>query len=322
MEWNFSTSSSLSAQTKRLDLSTIPATLVDKGSKGTGIFLMIFAIFWGGIPTAALISVIKTGKLRPDMFGLLIFTVIGTALFICGLYLLFSSTTTTIDGERVSVTKKSISGTKQWSEPLSAYEGVLSRSEYHPATKNSPAYTLHIIELQHNDPNKIVRLYQSRANTDFHAIWEDYCRKLNMPALETDGSKLIKRDVDDLDKSVKELVKEGKLQVEFDPSKPPPSGLSLKIDGNVLELTVVKKKSSPVGAVIALLVPAVFMYMGFFMKNCPIFFGVIGVIVLLVVLTAFIWSFIAKDQIRISKDEIHIRQSLAMGTYRRQSDQI
>jgi hypothetical protein len=313
MQWNFSSASRSDSRTKYFDLSRIPATQVDKGSKGVGVFLMIFAAFWGGIPTIAMISAIRAGKLHPEMLFMLIFTVIGIVLFITGVHLLFSSATSTIDGERISVTKKSLFGTTQWSEFISAYEGVQSRSEYHSGGKNSPSYTLYIVELVHKDPKKTVLLYQSDSNEVFRVIWEDYCRKLSLPAIETDGSKVIKRNVDDLDKSVRELVKEGKVKVEFDPSKPPPRDLSLKVDGDVLELTIVKRKSSPVGAVIALLIPGVFMYIGFFVKNCPVMFGIIGAIFFTVFLAAFVWSLVAKDQIRIGKDEIHIRQLTPWG---------
>jgi hypothetical protein len=313
MEWNFSSVSSAAARTKSFDLSSIPATQVDKGSGCGGVVLLIFAVLWGGVPTAALISAMAAGKLRPDVVLILFFSVSGAGMFIGGVHLLFSSTTTTIDGERVSVTKKSLFGMRQWSELISAYEGVQSRSEYHSGGKNSPSYTLYIVELLHKDPKKTVRLYQSSDDEVFRTIWEDYCRKLNMPAIETDGSKMIKRDAEDLDKSVRELVKEGKVRLEFDPSKPPPHGLSLKVDGDALELTVVKKKSSPVRAVIAVLIPGAFMYIGFFVENCPVFIGTVGAAFFLAFLAAFIWSLIVKDQIRISKDEILISQLTPWG---------
>lgn len=127
------------------------------------------------------------------------------------------------------------------------------------------------------------------------------------PAIETDGSKVIKRNVEDLDKSVRELVKEGKVQVEFDPSKPPPPGLSLKVDGDVLELTVVKK--SYIAGFILFPLAGVLMYLGFFVNSCPLFLGIVGAIFFVI----FLWYFIVKDQIRISKDEIHIRQLTPWG---------
>jgi hypothetical protein len=301
------------ACTRQLDLSALPATHVAKGSKGLGIFMMIFALFWGGLPTIVLIISIASGKFEPGMLLVLFFTLIGAALFVGGLNVVVGSTITIIDRTRVSVTKKSLFGTKQWSEQLSVFDGVLSRSEYHQGGKNQPSYTLYIVELRHADPKKAVKLYESRSDEDFRAIWEDYCRKLNLQALETDGGTLVKRDVEDLDKSVKELVREGKVKVKFDPSKAPPAELSLRVDGDVLELTVVKKKSSPVGYAIALIIPGVFAYIGFFVKGCPILFGIVGAVLFAVVAWGIVWSLIAKDQIRIGKDEIRTRQLTPWG---------
>ena len=306
-------SPSASAFTRRLDVSALPATRVDKGSKGTGIFMMIFALVWGGVPTLMLIASIASGEFDPAMLFTLIFSVIGAGLFAGGLHLLFSSTTTLIDRNRVTVTKKSLLGTKQWSEPLSAFEGILSRSEYHSGGKNRPSYTLYIVELRHADPKKAVRLYESRSDLDFHPIWEDYCRQLALPAVETDGDRLVKRDVADLDKSVRELVREGKVKVDFDPAKPPPAELSLRVDGDVLELTVVRKKSSPVGFAIALLIPCVFIYIGFFIKDCPIVFGIFGAIFLAIFAAVGVLSLLAREQISIGKDEIRSRQVMPWG---------
>ena len=300
-------------QTTRIDLSSLPVTQVDKGSKGTGVFLMLFALFWGGLPTFMLITALASGKFQAGLLFLLIFTIVGAGLFIGGLSLLFSSTITRFDHDRVTVTKQSLFGTKQWTELLSSFEGILSRSEYHSGGKNSPSYTLYIVELRHADAKKTVTLYSSRMDPNIRVMGEDYCRKLKLPAVEIDGTKYIKRDVNDLDKSVKELVSEGKVHVEFDPSKPPPGDLALRVDGDILELTVVKKKASPFGFIIALIVPGIFMYIGFFVKLVPIMFGVFGLVFFLIVMAALVWGFIAKDQIRVGKDEVHVRQVLPWG---------
>lgn len=298
---------------KRMDLSSLPATHVDKGAKGLGIFLMIFALIWGGVPTAALIAAIASGKVDPGMYMVLIFTLIGVGMFVAGLGMLFSECTTVIDAHGVKVTKKSLFGTKHWSERISAYQGVLSRSEYHSGGKNSPSYTLYIVELRHAEPAKTVRLYESRSDDGFRGIWEDYCRQLSLPAVEVDGKSIVRRDVEDLDKTLKDLVKEGKVKVDFDPSKPPPGELSLRVDAGVLELTVVKKKGSPFGYAIALLIPGIFVYIGFFMKGAPIAFGILGLVFLVLVAAGIVWSRIARDQIRIGRDEIRKRQLTPWG---------
>jgi hypothetical protein len=293
-------------KTDLFDIDNLPATKVHKGSKALGIILMAFASLWGGIPTVALIASIASGEMKPEMLFILIFTVAGTGLFLFGLSQFFRKKTTTIATDDVRVESHSLFGRKQWTERLSRYEGVLSRSEYHSGGKNSPSYTLYIVELHHTDPKKIIRLYASRSDDGFRRIWEDYCRKLDMNAVEKDGDELIRRNVEDLDKSVKELVSEGKLDIEFDPSKPPPKGLRLQVKEDILEITITRKGFSVIGMLIAFLIPAIFVYCGFFIHDCPILFGIVGLFFGIVILSALIWSLITRPQIRLSREQIHV----------------
>ncbi len=313
---NINVNLAMTGQTRQIDLTRLPVTQVDKGSRGAGIFLLVFACLWGGIPTAIfLLNVLSSGPMQAGLWGLLIFGVIGIGIFIGGLYLLTASTTTTLSLETVGVTKTSLFGTKQWIARLSEFTGIRHRSEYHSGGKNSPSYTLYIVELFHpNDATKAVRLYESRTDIGIRGIWENACRTLNLPAVEGEGSNLVIRAVEDLDKSVKDLVREGKLHVDFDPSKLPPAGLSLKVDGPFLELSLRKNKGSTLtGGGIGLTVSGVFVYVGFFVKGAPVFFGIIGVVILLIVLAATVWALITTEQIRVAKDELQVRRQTPWG---------
>lgn len=168
--------------------------------------------------------------------------------------------------------------------------------------------------MRHNDRKKTVRLYESRSDLGFRSVWEDYCRQLNLPALELDGARTIKRDAADLDKSVKELVKEGKLKVGFDPARPPPGELALRVDGTVLEFTVVRKKASSLaGMFIMLAFPAVLMGIGFLVKGVPAAVGVAGAVLFALFLLFSVWSMLTREQIRIAADEVQTRQLTPWG---------
>ena len=311
---NINVSLSKTSQTKQIDLSHLPVTQVDKGSRGAAIFLLIFACLWGGIPTFALIKAASSGTMQSGMWGLLIFSVIGTGVFIGGLYLMTCSSTTTLSLDHVAVTRKSLFGTKQWTARLSDFTGVRSRSEYHSGGKNNPSYTLYIVELLHPEPKKAVRLYESRMDLCIRGIWENACRVLNLPAVEGEGSNLVTRAVEDLDKSVKDLAREGKLHVDFDPTKPPPAGLTLKVDGKFLELSVKTRKGGTfAGGLIGILFSGVFVYIGFFIKSGPLLFGIVGSLIMLVIILSVIWSLITTEQIRVAKDEVHLRRQTPWG---------
>lgn len=309
---SFTLTTSTQASTKQVDLSSLPVTVVNKQPRGTGIFLVLFSLFWGGLPTMGLITSAYSGSFKPEMIFMLLFTVIGAAMFLGGIHMLIGSTTTIIDRNRVTVIKKSLFGTRQWTESLPAFMGITWRSEYHSGGKNRPSYTLYIVELKHSDAKKMVKLYESKSGADIRAIWENYCRQLNMPAVETDGNSVIKRDVADLDKSVRQLIEEGKVKVNMAPTSPP-RDLAVKADGDVLELTVVKKKLAPLGFIIMLIVPLAFIYAGFFMKDCSVIFGLIGVVILVIFIAGAVYSYMSSNQIRIGRDEIHIRQRLPWG---------
>lgn len=296
------------------DVQNLPATQVVKGAKVLGVFFVVLSIFLGGMPTFALIQAVVSGKFKPDMFFILIFSVVGTGLFIFGLSQFFKETSTTIDAKKITVKSKSLFGRTEWSEPLSNYEGIFSRSEYHSGGKNQSSYTLYIVELLHNDKKKKIKLYQSKSNAEFRTIWEDYCRKLNLPAVEKDGEKLIKRDFRDLNKSVKEMAAEGKVKIQFDPSAPVPAGLQAKPNGDMLEITIARKGVPLIGMLIAMTIPGIFIYIGFFVKNCPIIFGIFGIVFDIILGAVFVWLLITKEQVLVGKEEIHIRRVTPWGT--------
>jgi hypothetical protein len=261
-----------------------------------------------------LLAAIGSGKFDPGMLFMLVFAAIGLALVVGGINQMVGSTVIDIDLNSVSVTRKTMFGTRQWSEPLSRFEGALSRSEYHSGGKNRPSYTLYIVELKHVDPKKSLRLYESKSDMCFRTVWEDYCRQLNVPALEMDGTRVVKREAADLDKSVRELVREGKMKVDFDPSRPPPRELALRADGDVLELTVVRKKTaSIVGMVVLLAVPATFMCVGFLVPAVPVGFGIVGAVLFAIFLLVSVSSLLSREQIRIGKESVETRQVTRWG---------
>lgn len=92
-------------------------------------------------------------------------------------------------------------------EEIDRYAGIAYCEEFHAGSKNSSPYTFYIVELYHTDTKKTVIAYPSNSVHGVRAIWEDSCRQLNLPAIEKVGRTLIKRYVEDLDKSVRDLVK-------------------------------------------------------------------------------------------------------------------
>jgi hypothetical protein len=289
----------------RMEFSGLPTTHVEKGSKIGGLFIVFFSLLWGGIPSLILLNALVQGTFEPMMTPLLIFTVIGLGIFLLGLWQATRVQTTRIDEHTVSVDTRWVFGHRLWSEPKSRYEGVLSRSEWHSGGKNSSSYTLHVVELWHPDNKKRIRLYASRSDEGLRKIREGYCRSLNMPALEGDGPERTVRDVEDLDKSVRDLVEEGKLAVNFDPVKqPPPRGIGIETLDDQLRLTLPTVRI-PIGILLlGLGLPGTFIYFGFFKANGPIGLGVVGALILLAVVAGYIWSQVAQAVVEVGPDRV------------------
>ncbi len=295
-----------SGQSRHIDLSRLPVTHEDKGSKVAGIFLILFALLFGGIPTFILLTAISDGSFEPAMLFLLIFTLIGVASLVAGIGVFTHRKTIRIDGEQVSVDSRSVFGHKTWTESLSRYQGILLRSEHHSGGKNSSSYTLYIVELYHEDRKKRIRLYQSLSPSDFRRIWQESCRYLNMPGLEGEEGNMTVRDAQDLDKSVRELAQEGKLDVAFDPDKPPPAGFDLKVDGGKLRITMPRTRGAAIGLLLGMLFAGVFVYIGFFIDDAATVFGIVGIVFLGIMIAATIWTVISQKILLVAPASIKV----------------
>ena len=295
-----------SAVSLKMDVSALPAVHQGSGSRGMGVFLVIFALIWGGVPGLILINMISSGEYDPAMLFIMLFPVIGIGILFYGVYNLTFRETIRIDATNVTRESQSIFGYKYWTEPLQRYPGILQRTERRSGGKNSSSYTLHIVELYHEDKKKRIKLYESRSPNGFRQIWEDYSRQLNKPALEGGKGNMVARAVEDLDKSVRDLAREGKLEVDFDPRKPPPAGFDLRVEGDLLRVTLPKTKSSIIGSLFIMAFAGVFIFIGFGIDDAPVMFGIIGLLFLLLVLGGLAWSGITRQVLHIGRDRVRI----------------
>lgn len=288
----------------------------DKSPKAVGVFLMIFSLFWGGIPTGILIKELLSGTMTLEKSPLLLFTVLGTGLFCGGLYMLTHKRTTSFDGNMIKVVSKSLFGRKEWSEPLKSYEGVLARSEYRSGGKNSPSYTLYKVELIHPNKDHKLLIWQNLSEDGWRAKWEAYCRELKLPAMEKDGDSYVKRQVEDLDKSISELAAEGKLKVNFDPASTPPKPLQVQSHDDGIEIAIKKGQVHPLFWLVMLILPGAFIYVGFFAPSndgFTIIFGIIGILVLIGMIAGAVWEIISTRIVRLTAEEIHILRKSPFG---------
>lgn len=294
------------AQDTELDVRRLPVEKDLKGSKGLGIFLILFSSVWGGVPSFILLKSILDGDFEAGMLFMIVFSMAGLALFLFGLNQFFKKGSIRITAKEVTLQKSGLFGERHWTEPVENYEGLLYRSEYHSGGKNRPSYTLYIIELYHDDEGRKVVLHETKSDQGVRSLWEEFCRAMSLPALEEAEGGMIQRNAEDLDKSVRQLVEEEKITIDFDPAKSPPAGLSLSVDDDRLNVTIEKKGFNLIGLVILFLFPGAFIYLGFFLEDGSVFIGSAGIFFGLLFLGVCVWLLITKPLIRLSREGVHI----------------
>lgn len=127
------------------------------------------------------------------------------------------------DGKNVTVIHRPVLGVKKsYKDDIKNYEGIRFRIEFFQfgfINKNK-----YIIELFHKNSYKTVPLYISTSDKNIRKIWEYYARTLNLPTLIMTDEGMITRNIEDLNKSIKQMAKKWNLENKFDDRAPlPPS---------------------------------------------------------------------------------------------------
>lgn len=194
-----------------------------------GLLMVLFGGVFAGFPVLFATLWLKdpsrfSGSAAAAVAMLGVFLVIGLAIIAVGINGWLHRLEIDIDANGVRGRRRGIRGTRIWHEPLSRYRGVLTEEEYHSGGKNRSSYTLYKITLKHAvDDDLDVLLYSSRSSTGHRDQAEVFARMLERPVLQEIGAgEFAERAVEDLDKSVQQLVAEGKLSVPGAPSGPPP----------------------------------------------------------------------------------------------------
>ena len=144
----------------------------------------------------------------PIFFDLVIFAVgIGIVFKLFAGYLCYRKIF--FDGTNITIVDRAFGGKKTtYKEKLENYEGVQLRIEFFQfGFWNRNRY---IIELRHKNLHKVAPLYISMNGRNIRKIWKDYAKKLNLPAIVFKNGDITKIDIEDLDKPLQTLAKEGK----------------------------------------------------------------------------------------------------------------
>ena len=245
------------------DLSTLPQTIDLSPSRAGAIMLILFGAGWT-VFTLKLVSEADGAEGVAFAFTLL-FPLVGLGMVLGGLATLYRRRKATFNGDGVEVEGRKLTGSESWYEPYGAYKGVLHRQKVVKRKNRSTTYQ--IVELLHDDPDKCVPLYVKPTSKVPRAEWEAYAERLKLPALEESSSGLAARDHEDLDKSLKQLVDEGKVAHAFDPQAAVPAGLDVTHEGEDAMTIVITAPRYPLWFLMIFILAGLGMAIGAFVSD-------------------------------------------------------
>lgn len=223
------------------DLRKTPANVADRSSlfwASLGCFFSFALLLLGMFELFSFFKAEKSSSqsfLVLELFALAII-LIALGLFIYSLFSFIRYKKFTFDGKEFHMVYRPAVGIKhRFREPLSNYIGVRLRVLFvQSGLFNKNRY---IIDLYHQDSNKIVPLYISTSNRNIRQIWEGYAKFFQMPTLSVSDRGLVQRDCADLDTSLRDLGRAGKLPFIASGKLPAPKSLEIieKRDSTVVE---------------------------------------------------------------------------------------
>ncbi len=298
-----------SARRFELAIGHLPVTARRPGKKSIGVFVVIFALVWGGISVMGFVAMLLGDQaFEPAMLVFFLFPLLAVGMFLFGVHQLVWRKTITLDRQFVAVVERGLRGTKEWREQLANYTGVLRRTRQ-VRTRNS-SYTLYLIDLHHEDETKTINLFTDTREGDARAKWETYARALELPALEQGQGGVLRREAADLDKSVGELIREGKVEVDFDALTRTAKGLSVDFEGDSVVLTRTGPKYPWWGMLIAVTFPLIFVAVALLAPDMPWFvrivFGVGGLSLEVALIVGVVRDIVSRQRHRVGPRHLKV----------------
>ena len=156
---------------------------------------------------------------------------VGAGLLVFGIWMFRSGVDVTLGRGSIRVRRRGLFSDQTFEDPMSDYKGVVQITTRYRrlgvhwgAGSPSPAIEdviVQRIELAHPARGWTVPLFQSLSEHFPRAKWENYAKRFKLPLLIQDGGRLIERAPEDLDKTLKELARDGKLAGPTTTGPPP-----------------------------------------------------------------------------------------------------
>ncbi len=304
---------------KKKDIPQFPYVHWVRVSPFTGIFLLIFALplLWlviMGVRSDIINDTVDAGTLGFALF----FGLLDLGVFVAVFEYLFGGSIIRFTETAVTYRRFSLFKHTRWTEPLTNYRGVLRSSVVRRSGSrrqgNTSYHTDYLLTLSHMLESKNIVLFDSRSPRGQRATWEWWARLLNKPAIDLTDHGEMTRDVNDLDVSVRELVKRGTLPVSFDRSQSPPKGVHMKDTGDALILTTPKTRWPLIVSLMAVVVPLSIMYHGgLFTDVVPVDLRIAGPVIGAGCVLIVLWIVLTKQRLHVSAEQVVLGIATPLG---------
>jgi hypothetical protein len=211
---------------RELDVDTFPASIELRGSKILGTLGVFFGVSFSVLPLVAVgLGIAEEGWSREMIVALAMFVLpfgLFTAVLVWGINQFMMRTTTSLDGHEVRWVRRTWRGTRERTEPLSAFSGIQSVHRF-----QSEDGDLWELLLQHPDPSLSVLLYRANRPAGLVERWRRYCQVFRQAALESLApGHTLALPLEDLGRPLLDVLREGGASVP-EPG-PVPDGVAVE----------------------------------------------------------------------------------------------
>ena len=214
---------------KDVDVDTFPARLDTRGSKILGGLAVLIGGGFASMPLIAAGKALATEGWSRDMTEAMVWFALPFALFLWlalwGVNQWLSRLTVLMDRSEVRWVRRSLRGIREEAEPLGAYDGIRRQDRF-----DSDDGQLWELLLQHPDPAKTVLLYQANRYAGLTGRWRAFCQAFQLRPVDCLApDEPIVLAVEDLGRSIIDLVRDGRVVVP-DPGPVPPPDVGVTSD--------------------------------------------------------------------------------------------
>jgi hypothetical protein len=192
---------------------------IKTGHRWGGLLALAAGFPWTYFSSRFLVEEVGRVGIDSGQVFLLLLSMGGLAVLLCGLSQFIYREETIIYPDMVSWRRHGLSGFKGWKEPVATYSGVLKAHRYSDNTGEAgPSYMIYSITLFHKDPSKRVALYEVDSSSmhpppEWEEQWKHYSETFHLPLLEETDEGIVSSSAKDLTLSLLQRVVNGKMEV-------------------------------------------------------------------------------------------------------------